>query len=871
MADTNDFDDLVKNFQEMHADEIKDLKPIGIEEDNEWFQAISNLKDIDREELIPILSIETKEKAELEEPQSNFFDDFSIEQAIANIGRIYNEDLESKDNPTDESIIQDISNFTTIKEEQYIDISQYEDYIWSDNTKVTEINFEELDEIENDLKSGRKTLDDFGTLFTIDTDEDGKIIYTSIRNAEFKPKKIYLDNQTKEQRIIPLKNGLKAYINKGEYLGDIIEILPYGLIDKKITGIGATSLELKAKRNSIILMPTKTLAYNKYKSLGNKDDVLLCIGSGYLDLVEPINELRIHNYIRRTDIADKKIIAVADSIDKVISAILKEDKNVFANYFLMVDEIDTLQSNNKLRKRISNVIDYYFKFKVQKRALISATINEFSHPFLKNEPLTIFDYKEPEKRDINLIYSKTISKTLAEKIISIVNNSPEKIVIAYNSISNILHTIKLLPKDLQDECGIMCSDMSKAEVEQYSNYASLKNDKLERQITFMTSSYFAGIDIKDKCHLISVSNVSKTFAILSLNTITQIHGRFRKGVISDSIIYNIFKIEEENVNKWLYRNANKYKENLLYKSQKVIELLKIMDTMILPENKYIYDIDSLSSLFFRIKHLIIENADEKIYGGEAYPLARINIRGKIETAYFNIDDLYNKMNTNVKVYVYKEALFNALAEIHNVQSEDVERLIPTDDFFDKKREATQLKKGFIEERLSNAQQTVINSYKDKKLNYKELDWFIKKAETQYEKEFYIRVKKHYLYIEINALTNNLLDISSGNKKNYRNLKNTFAFWLLEKKHPFKNQVQKSFKKGEKYSSQDIEEILSPIINYHFFKTISRSRLVNHFKSYFKCTYTGGKYLIKKDNPLGLPKPLKTISANKVNLKDYFEI
>jgi hypothetical protein len=76
----------------------------------------------------------------------------------------------------------------------------------------------------------------------------------------------------------------------------------------------------------------------------------------------------------------------------------------------LVDEIDTLQSNNKLRKKISNVIDYYFKFKIQKRALVSATINEFSHPFLKNEPLTIFDYKEPEKRCINLIYSKTINR-----------------------------------------------------------------------------------------------------------------------------------------------------------------------------------------------------------------------------------------------------------------------------------------------------------------------------------------------------------------------------------------------------------------------------------------------------------------------------
>ena len=46
-------------------------------------------------------------------------------------------------------------------------------------------------------------------------------------------------------------------------LSDIFITTPYGLIKKNRTGIGATTLELNSPRNSIIVVPTKTLAYEK--------------------------------------------------------------------------------------------------------------------------------------------------------------------------------------------------------------------------------------------------------------------------------------------------------------------------------------------------------------------------------------------------------------------------------------------------------------------------------------------------------------------------------------------------------------------------------------------------------------------------------
>ena len=54
-------------------------------------------------------------------------------------------------------------------------------------------------------------------------------------------------------------------------LSDVFETTPYGLIKKNRTGVGATTLELNSPRNSIIVVPTKALAYEKAKSNWDKE------------------------------------------------------------------------------------------------------------------------------------------------------------------------------------------------------------------------------------------------------------------------------------------------------------------------------------------------------------------------------------------------------------------------------------------------------------------------------------------------------------------------------------------------------------------------------------------------------------------------
>lgn len=45
--------------------------------------------------------------------------------------------------------------------------------------------------------------------------------------------------------------------------------MPHGIVNKQIPGVGATTLEINANRNSIIVLPTKALAFSKCKKHPN--------------------------------------------------------------------------------------------------------------------------------------------------------------------------------------------------------------------------------------------------------------------------------------------------------------------------------------------------------------------------------------------------------------------------------------------------------------------------------------------------------------------------------------------------------------------------------------------------------------------------
>ncbi len=57
----------------------------------------------------------------------------------------------------------------------------------------------------------------------------------------------------------------RMVFKQGYKMGQVFDRVPYGIIDKTITGLGATTLEIYSEvRSSIIVVPTKALAYNKH-------------------------------------------------------------------------------------------------------------------------------------------------------------------------------------------------------------------------------------------------------------------------------------------------------------------------------------------------------------------------------------------------------------------------------------------------------------------------------------------------------------------------------------------------------------------------------------------------------------------------------
>jgi len=662
------------------------------------------------------------------------------------------------------------------------------------------------------------------------------------------------------------KSNVIFYINEGEKLSNLLTQLPHGLVDKKATGIGATTLEIKSKRNSIIVVPTIKLAAQKVDKENKEYDKDVCLYVGSRETRHSTSEKEINDYLDDTEIKHKKIIVVADSLKKVIETIEKRGENVYRDYFLMVDEIDMLQSDGHFRDNLEKVIDYYLKFKIQRRCLVSATVKEFSSPHLQkeqNQCLTTIKYWEAPKRNIKVKHTNNIHRAVSEEITNrLKTNQDEKILVAYNQIRGIQKIISLLDKETIKKCKILCAIASKENVGKDFYTELTTEDKLKDDclVAFMTCSYFAGIDIYDKCHLITVSNTEIPYTVLPLNKITQIHGRCRNGILSDTIIQNSEKKEMKG-----FKNIDEYKKHLFYKSDKVIEFMKAAKPII-KDDKYLED------LFADIEDAIIGKANETLYSQAIYKLVRRNAFDKsiIQRAYFNIDALCEKMIAYTTLYSDKEGLYKALEDLKNIVDYENIFIELSDEQKEKEAVVEEDRKLLIENLIKDAKDEIILARDlgnfDHKINILDLN---APRDLEY---FYKSVKKFYPYIELEALMDKLGKVANKNVKAQKNMNNSIAFFALDKEHNFKVLMLDKFKEKQKYDSATIFKDLGLIfqtIKLEFVKTPSSA--VEIFNCFFDTTYTQGKYRIKGTNPLGLPEPLETIPKEKIKLIDLKNI
>ena len=347
-----------------------------------------------------------------------------------------------------------------------------------------------------------------------------------------------------ENRIIsesPNKSGGVDYVlENGTWLGDSFNFLPSGIIDKKETGIGATTLEIESDRNSIIVLPTRYTA--KSKAISDK-------GIHYFGADEGSQKISLGrktaltNYMQSA-IGFKKILVVADSLEVLIEHI---GPFVIEEFFLLIDEIDSVQLDSSYRKKMEICIEHYKSFPMDKRAVVSATLLEFSDPDLQNIPITRFKYENHNRGKIDLISSYNPINVAVEILIEQLNTTTDKIVFAFNEITPLEYiSAHLIEKGLVNfkDIALLCGQnpKNKDKAEKF-NTKGIQQKQLPCKVNFMTSAYFTGFDICEPYHLIVVSDILKQHTIISELQTTQIIGRCRKPyeLISINFVYSLIK------------------------------------------------------------------------------------------------------------------------------------------------------------------------------------------------------------------------------------------------------------------------------------------------------------------------------------------
>lgn len=697
--------------------------------------------------------------------------------------------------------------------------------------------------------------------------DDNERIIQNIQGAEVITETIDLKHK------IIWKNGVTGgeiesvnfYIEHNDIkLGQIFHTSPYGIIKKNRTGVGATTLELNAPRNSIIVVPTKSLAFEK--AMTGKEHgkyKYLYVGSEIEGMPNDIPS--IPNYLSDKTIAHKKFLVVADSLPRIIEAI---GEKAFHSYFIMIDEIDLYQSDSTYRPALENVIDYYFQFDYTKRCMVSATIREFSNPQINEESVIEIEYLEPQRRDINLINTDNPNAIAQELIEKLFYSTQDKIVIAYNKIKFIRQIIQNLREECRDECAILCSSQSIHHAGKY--YTEIADGHLQKRITFLTCSFFAGIDIYDEFNLLSISNVKLIYTLLSPDRYTQIAGRCRPGLLSETIIYTTKVPDKEDKQ---IGNPKDYRTYLLDYSNDLKDFINHAKEL---EDKYLAPISHykrlLSKQFSEIKQDIIRKTKKSYFGGAEVSLVRQNqINKEFQTAYFIIDSIYESVLLKKTLYTTPDVLLDVLAKDNNIVDFEVKNRKYTQEQKDNDDVITEEYNIADDQNFQDLVEQITNLHEASELNDDVLTKIQRNAHRDC-KDFVERFKRLYKFIPFERLISNA-GILASDKKTFRGYNNSAIFWALAEDHPFKADMRAKFKLDEEYTNDEIKDKIANAYWTHFRKGFESNIHVNILGEYMKAEIIDARknnYKISSYNMYNFSgKPIREITE-KDSLIDLLE-
>ena len=315
-------------------------------------------------------------------------------------------------------------------------------------------------------------------------------------------------------------------LTKGQYLSDVMKEIPSDcILSKRLPGCGATTLELNTDRNSIIIVPNVPVILSKC----GKHQNLLGVYQG-------VKENKVIEYIASNAVS--KIMTTPESFCKVKSACEKLGIDIYADFFLLMDECHQLITDVDYRIDIVMPMNDFFLFK--RKALVSATPIGFSDPrfeedmFYTEDIEADYDYRQ----DITVTHTYNIAKAVEEYL----KTHNGTVCFFVNSVVTIYSLMKHFY--LLEESSVYCAPKSRRKLKNeyaFLNAYSEWESETMKKYNFFTGRFFTAfdLDLDYKPDLVMITDpYTAEYTILDIDTdCIQICGRFRNGVNSATHIY----------------------------------------------------------------------------------------------------------------------------------------------------------------------------------------------------------------------------------------------------------------------------------------------------------------------------------------------
>lgn len=311
-------------------------------------------------------------------------------------------------------------------------------------------------------------------------------------------------------------------IEKGSWLSDIMNEIPTNtILNKVMTGCGATTLEINAARHSIIIEPNVPVIIGKQA----QHKFLFAVYEG-------TTREDVKTYLAGDEDGYRKIITTPEGFDKkVLPAMYEEKIAVYEEYFLLFDECEKPIQDVGYRGDIYLPVEDFFKFKG--KAMVSATPIIPSDPRFEEQGFEMlrivptYDYC----KDLTVVVTNNTVCVL-RKLLERYRKAGEKVCIFFNSTDATLSLIQTLK--LQERSKVFCSEKSVRKLKR-EGFAAVSDNLTElAEVNFFTSRFYSAVDIKldYQPNVIVLTDVFHApYSMIDPQTeVVQAIGRFRNGV-----------------------------------------------------------------------------------------------------------------------------------------------------------------------------------------------------------------------------------------------------------------------------------------------------------------------------------------------------